>query len=40
MAHSNLQLDWKLLEILRKKRLVHGPLQFTVGLEDFGNLEK
>jgi len=40
MAHSILQLDWKLLEILRKKRLVHCPLQFTNGLKAFRNVEK
>jgi len=33
MAHCNLHLDWKLLEILRNKRLVHGPLYFTPGME-------
>jgi len=26
MAHCNLQLDWKLLEILGNKGLFHGPL--------------
>ena len=26
MAHCNLQLDWKRLDILRNKKLVHGLL--------------
>ena len=40
MALCNLELDWKRLEILRNKCLVHGPLYFRVGLEAFRNLEK
>ena len=40
MAHCNLQLESKLLEILRNKWPVHGPLKFTVGLEAFRNLEE
>jgi len=40
MAHCILELDWKRLEILKNKRLVHGLLKFIVGLEDFRNLEK
>jgi len=34
MAHCNLQLDWKLLEVLRNKRLVHDPLEFRDIMED------
>jgi len=33
-------LEWRLLDILRNKGLVHGPLYFTVGLEAFRNFEK
>jgi len=40
MPLSILQLYWKLLEILANKRLVHGALQFTFGLEAFRNIEK
>jgi len=40
MAHCNLQLYWKRLEILRNKSTVHGPLEFTIGLEAFRILEK
>jgi len=40
MAKCNLQLQWKRLQYMRNKKLMRGPLEFTVGWESFRNFKK